>query len=107
LRRFEHKDEDRALVRVTISLGDDARGAPTAVEVIRDLGASAQEVDYDCRPGADEQLAVTLDVQVPARVDLRMLVERLAELKGVRRVRAQARGEERAPHAAPRGNSLH
>ncbi len=89
LRRFEDKNDD--LVRRSISIVLSQEGATiTQIEaVLKELGGTVSNLDYDRRLDQKKRISATFDVQVPAATEIGAMVERIEALPGVMRIQVR------------------
>jgi putative Mg2+ transporter-C (MgtC) family protein len=92
LRRFEDKDDARVRRQIVIVLGEDAPGVSTIIDMLQALGAIVADAEYEHRLDDKKRVTVTLDVRLPAKLGLGVLIERLESQPGVRRVHVKAGG---------------
>ena len=65
LRRFEDKDDHLIRRRVTVVLGEDARGVTAVVEALKAIGATVSDVEYEKRLDDDrKRIMATFDVEL-------------------------------------------
>jgi putative Mg2+ transporter-C (MgtC) family protein len=90
LRRFEDKDDHLQLRRVSVVLGEDARGVGAVSESLRKLGAKVSDVEYEKRLDDDKKhIVATLDVQFATTITVPELIDAIETVPGVRRVVVQ------------------
>lgn len=88
LRRFEDKNDEMIRRRVTLLLDDEVNVGPQVLVVIKELGATIIDFDYERR--VDEKLVnVIADIQVPVRVGIAAFVEKLESQPGLHRLNVQ------------------
>jgi putative Mg2+ transporter-C (MgtC) family protein len=85
LRRFEDKNDQLVRRRIVVALDDDRRGAVLAA--IGALGAVVHDVAVEKRLGEKKRTVMTFDVQMPRAVGVDRILEDLAVVDGVRRIR--------------------
>lgn len=90
LRRFEDKDDARVRRQIAMVLGEDAPGVSAIIERLQALGAVVADVEYQRRLDDKKRVAVTLDVRLPAKLELSTLIEWLESQPSVRRVHVRA-----------------
>ncbi|MFT3770216.1 MAG: MgtC/SapB family protein [Minicystis sp.] len=90
LRRFEDKDDARVRRQIAIVLGEGAPGVSAIIEMLQAMGAIVADAEYERRLDDKKRVSVTLDVRLPAKLGLGVLIERLESQPGVRRVHVRA-----------------
>lgn len=87
LRRFERREDTRTLRRISLVLGEEARGLHDVSNVLAELGAEIVDIEYDRRLDERKRVRLSMDARIPNTVAVETLLERLQLQPGVRRVR--------------------
>src|ERR1019366_4169287 len=89
LRRFEDKNDHLVRRRISFVLGEGAEIA-AVVGALTELGAVVAELEYERRLDDEKKrIVASFDVRYADTIDLRILIQAVGRLAGVRRVRVQ------------------
>jgi putative Mg2+ transporter-C (MgtC) family protein len=89
LRRFEDKNDHLVRRRISIVLGEGAEIA-AVVGALTELGAVVAELEYERRLDDEKKrIVASFDVRYADTIDVRVLIQAVERVAGVRRVRVQ------------------